>query len=118
MKKVIFDTNFLLYLIKFKIDYNQELNRICDFNYKICILDKTLDELKKLKELEAKIALKYSEKFEIIKTIDNKKVDDILVDIASQETIIATQDQELKSRIRKKTKYIIIIRQKKYLKFE
>ena len=35
MKKIILDTNFLITAIKFKVDIFTEINRICDFNYKI-----------------------------------------------------------------------------------
>ena len=118
--QIILDTNFLIYTIKYRIDFESELARICDFNFNICLIDKTIDELKKLKVPEAKIALALIDRFKIIDTKSSKfnKVDDILVDLASKDCIIATQDIELKKRIRPITKRIIILRQNKYFKFE
>lgn len=116
---IIFDTNFLLYSLKYRIDFASELRKICDFDYTLCILDKAIDEIKKQKSSEAKLASSFIGRFKVISTGKSEKsVDDILVDLASKDNIIATQDRELKKRIRKKTKSIIIIRQKKYLKFE
>lgn len=117
--KIIFDTNFLIDTIKYKIDAIRELRRICDFNFELCILDKTLDELKKINKPESRIALSFLHIFNIIQTskFKNKKIDDVLVEISSSDTIIATQDQELKRRLRKKYIPIVIIRQRKYYKF-
>jgi len=120
MKRVILDTNFLLAIGQFGIDVFSELERICDFPYKVCILDKTIDELNKVaksggKEKSAsKLALSIiKEKAEIIKTGDGY-VDDILVQLADEDNIIATQDKGLKDRIKAR---IITIKQKKYLAF-
>lgn len=112
MQKIILDTNFLLYCLREKIDLFGELNRIVNVNYKIYILDKTLDELKNKKQgkLAAEFAKKY---FEIIKT-EQGYVDDLLL---KQDAIIATMDKELREKLKKRGKQIIILRQKKYLKF-
>lgn len=121
MKRIILDTNFLLAINQFKIDVFSELERICDFPYSVCILDKTIDELNKIiieqkgKDKEAaKLALEIIKgKVEVLET---KKgyVDDILVGLAGKDTLIATQDQELKRRVKTG---VIVIKQKKYLAF-
>ena len=118
--RIILDTNFLIETIKYKIDSLMELRRICDFNFELCILDKTLDELEKINKVESRIALSFIHILKIINTKEskNKDVDDILVELSSKDTIIATQDKELKRRLRKKHIPLIIIRQKKYYKFE
>lgn len=117
--KIIFDTNFLIYTLKYKIDVLKELRRICDFNFELCILDKTLGELKKINKMEARIALSFIHIFKIINTekFNINNVDDILVEIAFKDSIIATQDKDLKRRLKKKNVPVIIIRQKKYYKF-
>lgn len=117
--RIILDTNFIVDTIKNKIDFMKELERICDFNFEIFVLDKTLYELRKIKKPESKIALFLIRNFNIIDTskYKDKDVDDILFELGSKYFIIATQDKELKRKLRKKSIQVIIIRQKKYYKF-
>lgn len=116
MKKIILDTNFLLTALKFKVDIFSELDRICNFNYKVGILDKSLEELKR-KKLE-KLALEYIKKkgIDIIKTKDNKIVDDLLLEF--NDSIIATQDKKLKEKLKKKKIKRIILKKRKFLVLE
>jgi len=130
MKKIILDTNFLVSSVRFKVDIFSEMKRICSFNYQICVLDKIIDELKKLAETgkpkdraAAKISIELikKKKIKIIKNIaKNKRVKNvdllILNLIKKGNFIVATQDKELKREIRKKGVPIIVLRQKKYLK--
>tara|TARA_Y100000310_G_scaffold186269_1_gene186351 strand:- start:8098 stop:8448 length:351 start_codon:yes stop_codon:yes gene_type:complete len=113
MYKIILDTDFLLTSIKFKVDIFSEINRICEFNYTLHIIDKTLDELKN-KKLE-NIALKLIKKLNIIKTNKDKTVDDLILELKEDNLIVATQDQELKKRLKKENIQIITIRQKNHL---
>jgi hypothetical protein len=120
MKRVILDTNFLLAIGQFGIDVFSELERICDFPYKVFVLDKTIGELNKVlttggkDKAAAKLALSLvKEKVEVIRTSDGY-VDDILVQLANGDNIVATQDKELKDRIKTR---VITIKQKKYLAF-
>lgn len=122
MKRIILDTNFLLAVSQFKVDIFSEIERICHFPYELYILDKSIDEInriintpKKKDKAAAKLALALiKDRIKILKSEGNF-VDDILVSIADDNTIIATQDKELKQRIKTK---IITIKQKKYLAFE
>jgi len=121
MKRIILDTNFLLAVGQFHIDIFSEIRRIADFSYKIFVLEQTISEInniieKKKGKPEAKLALALIEdkKINIIRE-EGRYVDDILVRLADADTIIATQDKELKKRIKSK---IITIKQKKYLAFE
>lgn len=112
MQKIILDTNFLLYCLRNKIDLFGELNRILNVNYEICILDKTLDELENKKN--SKLAINFAKKyFKIIET-EEGNVDDLLL---KQQAITATMDKELKEKLKKEKKQVIILRQKKYLSF-
>ncbi|MFH1439403.1 MAG: PIN domain-containing protein [Candidatus Woesearchaeota archaeon] len=138
-KKILLDTNFLMIPGNFGVDIFEEINRICNFNYKLYLLDKSINELKKLPDKAKKqrtktkiavnIALKLVEslvkdgKLNIIPTKTDIKltkfrgmyVDDIIKDITAKdkdnEYIIATTDIEL----RKHLKRVVILRQKKYL---
>lgn len=121
MRKILLDTNFLLIPAQFNIDIFSEINRICQFKYKLYVLDKIIDELKsiqkdkrqKLKNKKAaKLALQLIEakKVNIIKTKQDKPVDDLIA--ALKGYIIATQDINLKKRLKAK---IITLRAKKKL---
>ena len=108
MKRIILDTNFLLIPFKYKVDIFAEIKRIMDQPYEISILDGTLNELHNIKKDKeaAKLALTIIEdkNIKIIKqkslymNLNSKEaiVDDILVKISDENTIIATQDKLLK----------------------
>jgi len=116
VKKIILDTNFLIYCVQYKIDIEKEIERIMTENYTINILDGTIDELNKLKErktkLPAKIALKLVENFNIIETKKAHIVDELIVEIADKNTIVGTNDKELKSRLKCQ---ILVVRKKSHL---
>ena len=108
------DTNFLITAIKFKIPFLQELK-----GDELFIVDKTKYELEKLikggnasdKQL-AKIALELisKNKIKIIRSEKEDSVDKTLEKLHGY--IIATQDKELKDKLKGK---IIVIRAKKKL---
>ena len=130
MKKIIIDTNFLVSIVRFKVDLFSELQRICDFKYTVCILKGIINELEKLAEtgkpkdkIAAMISLELikKKKIKIIKTPSKNKrvknVDLLILNLIKKGNfIVATQDKELKREIRKKGVSIIALRQKKYLK--
>lgn len=125
MKKILLDTNFLLIPHQFKVDIFTQIDRICVFNYKLFVLDKNIEELKKIVEEQkgkhrdaANIALKLIaiKNIGIIKTKSSKKTDDIILDIASDnDFIVATQDKDLKRRLINQGISIIVLKQKKIL---
>lgn len=123
MKKIFLDTNFLMYSYQFNIDIFEEINRIIEESYEICILDNIIDELNRI-ITEQKGKDKYSAKFalslikkkdiQIIASDKTSKVDDILASLGEDpDNIIATQDIGLKRRLRNKK--IITIRQRNHL---
>ncbi|MEK6835734.1 MAG: PIN domain-containing protein [Nanoarchaeota archaeon] len=114
MFTIVLDTNIILDAIKFKVDLFQELKRICNFNYNVAILDKTLDELKDKKNSKLALALIKKYKIKIIKT-NQGYVDDILAKL-NKNYIVATNDKGLKKLL--KNKHYITLRQKKYLILE
>ena len=126
MKRIILDTNFIIDSLKFWVDIIEGLKQIADFEYKVFILDKTLEELEKIikeqrgkdKEL-AQLALKLIKikNIETLKTESIKNADNCLIELAnSPDTIIATHDRALKAKIKEKNRPLLIIRQKNYLK--
>ena len=109
------DTNFLITALKFRIDIFDDIGKICDFDYELAVLDKSLDELKRKPNEKLIRALIKNKKVKIIKTNTKDYVDDILASLKG-DYIIATQDMELRKRL--KGKPIILIRQKKYLEIK
>ena len=124
-KKILLDTNFLLIPYQFKVDIFAQIDRIMHFQYKIFVLDKSVEELKKvIKEQKgkskdaAKIALKLVaiKNIGIIRTESDKKTDDAIVELSRKDKyIVATQDKDLKRRLIDHGIEVIVLRQKKIL---
>lgn len=121
--KILLDTNILLSPYQFNIDIFSELDKLG--KNQLYILDRTLQELKKIiekKKLKHKKAAKLAlslikfKKIKITKTQSKKQTDDLILEIAKkQKYIVATQDKLLKQKLKKNKIKIITLRQKKYL---
>ena len=122
MQKIIIDTNFLLVPLQFRVDIFGEIERICNFNYKIYIFDRTIDELKGIIHLQAskhKKAAQFALKLIKLKNMGilkskQKNVDSAILHCQS-DVVVATLDIQLKKKLLKKGNPVIILRQKKYL---
>ena len=125
MKKILLDTNFLMINAQFRVDIFSEIERICNFNYKLYVLDKTVDELKYIIEKQkgkhkgaAKIGLQLLKikNVNVIKTNASEKTDDIIVEYAyKKDYLVATQDKDLKRKLINQGATTIILKQKKVL---
>ncbi len=115
MKTAILDTDFLINCVKNNIHFVEEIKKICDFKVKLCILNKTFDELENKENFKLIKEIIDKENICIIKTEKNKNVDDLILDIVNENYVVATQDQELKRKLKEKGISIITIRQKNYL---
>lgn len=124
MKNILLDTNFLLIPAQFNVHIFSEIDRIILEKHELFVLDKTIDELnniikadhQKLKNKRAaKLALELlqAKDVNIIKTKEDKYVDDIIVELEGY--IVATQDIELKKRLKAKDINIITLRGKQRL---
>lgn len=125
MKSIIIDTNFLMIPSVFGVDIFSEIERICDFPYQIIVLKGTIDELNNILKNEkgkdkeaARLALQLINKKNLYTPANSTedRVDDIIFDMADSDTIVATQDSELKKRLKAKNIKLIILRKKSYLK--
>ncbi|MBI2659253.1 twitching motility protein PilT [Candidatus Woesearchaeota archaeon] len=123
MKKIILDTNFLMVPIQFRVDIFSEIERICNFSYKLYIFDKSIGELKNIIEKQAgknKKAAQFALKLIKLKNIviiksEKENVDALILSNLGKDTIVATQDALLKKKLLEKNASLIILRQKKYL---
>ena len=125
--KIILDTNFLLIPAQFKVDIFSEIKRICNFNYELVVVPETISELKHIIDGKrnsakdrkaAKLAVQFLRKYEVKTPKDYRKVfkraDEAILDIADRNSLVATQDRELKRKLQTKCG-LIILRQKQYL---
>lgn len=116
MKTVVMDTNFLIEVVKNRIDLRKELDRIMEFPYKTAVIEGTIRELEKIGKHagrdgeRAKYAISIAKNSEKIES--GEDVDKELEKIEDEDMIIATQDRELKRKLKTR---IIVVRQKKYL---
>ena len=124
MKRIILDTNFLLIPYNFKVDIYEEIKRIVHDECLICIIDRTRYELDKILNTQkgkdkaaAKFALDLIDKKKPESIItENQHVDESILLLAEQEDcIVATQDKELKDKLKQLKRKIIVLRQKNHL---
>lgn len=125
--QIILDTNVLLIPGQFRVDIFSEIFRICSFRYELCVLDMSIAEIKGIiasgsvkDKAAARLALQLinAKKPRILspKTATFKNVDETILDLAAKEqAIIATQDKELRSKLRRLGIKVIVLKQKKYL---
>ncbi len=123
-RKIILDTNFLLIPVQFKVDIFSEIERITDFVYELCIIDKTIQELQGIKGKDkpaAGVALQLIEKNHLtILPSAAAYTDDAIVNAVRESPgmIVATNDVALARRVRTLGARLIRLRQKKYLLLE
>lgn len=130
-RKVILDTNFLLIPGQFNVNVFVEIERVIGKSVKLCIIDKTINELNKIivfgktKDASAaKLGMAIAgahlkqKSLKILPSFPNKSVDDAMVAKSNKKIYIATQDKELKRRVKEKGAQIITLKQKKYLVLE
>ena len=126
--KVILDANFLFIPIQFNLDIFDELQRILNRRFVSIVLSSTLKELEGLTQSkllktqkQAENALKLVDKckFVSIKKNCNETFDDVIVRISSEwKCLVATNDRDLKQKLREQGVPVIYMRQKKRLELE
>lgn len=119
MKRLIFDANFLIDLFRFKIPL-EELNRTLEDNFQMFTVDKVVWELEKMAGKKtnvskfARLALNFLKANNVfILKSDIKNTDDALIDVAHNDSIIATDDVNLRKRLKTKGIKTIYLRAKK-----
>ena len=129
-RTIILDTNFLLIPAQAGVDIFTEIERICTFPHQVVVLESSVKELetiqktaKKGKDKDAaKLALQLVEAKAETQNINRVAsaeayVDKAILDLASKDKdlIIATQDAELKQKLKGKGNSLIIMRQQTHL---
>ena len=126
-KKIILDTNFLLIPGMFRVDIFSEIARVCEFDYELCIIDRSLEELEGLSRGSGKAAgnaklalsLLRTKSVKLIKTSTlAKSADDAILNAAAsapESTVVATQDGPLKRSLRGLSVPLLVLRQKRHV---
>jgi rRNA-processing protein FCF1 len=122
MKKIILDTNFLTIPYQFNIDIFEEIDRIIEENYEVMTLDGVVRELKALMKAKGKNAVAAKLGLELIKkknikiiNTKEKNVDITIVAISDKDTIVATNDRNLRKKLKNKNIKTLYLRSKKRL---
>ena len=128
MIKVIFDSNFLFIPSQFQLDIFEGLTNLLNQRFEPILLSPTYKELLKIAEKgapkirqQASLALKIAEKCRIIrvKKVFNETHDDVIVRVASKwKCPVATNDRELRKRLRNLGVPVIFLRQRRRLELD
>ena len=121
--KIILDTNFLVDIVRFKVDLDS-VGELVLGKYKLIMPEAVEKELKKMKTKHAKSALKIS-KLKKLKTVSDpravKGADNIIVAIAEElfnkksKVAVATNDAKLRKRLKGLGAKTIYLRARKHL---
>jgi len=123
--KIILDTNFLFVPSQFHLDIFEELNRLLRQRVEPLILSSTLGELQKLaesrsvkKSKQAMLGLKLAERCRVVevKRRSSESNDDIILRTAADmRCLVATNDRELRKKLRKIGVPVVFLRRKSIL---
>jgi len=117
--RILLDTNFLLDMLRYKLDFS--IFETLEENVELFISSETLREIKSMANRKTKegrlaiVALKLieSQKIKIVQSL-KKEVDEDLLELAKKEGfIVATNDKDLKEKLKKENVRIICLRNKK-----
>ncbi|MEM2501058.1 MAG: 30S processome protein Utp24 [Candidatus Bathyarchaeia archaeon] len=127
MRKVIFDTNFLLLPIQFKIDVFSEIEGLIG-RFEPIVLSITVEELRRLLDRGSEkvrrqvlSAMSLVERCKIMQANirPGENYDDVLLRVAKEENcIVATNDRELRRKLRENNITTIFLREKARLQID
>jgi len=126
--KVILDANFLFIPSQFHIDIFEELMKLLDQRFDPVLLSPTYQEIQtiakkgspKMRKL-ASLALNLAEKCSIVhvEPLSGESHDEVIVRLAKEWNCpVATNDRELRKKLRKENVPTIFLRQRAYLDME
>jgi len=145
MKKILLDTNFLMIPGQFLVDIFDGIAQAMHEPYELIVLDKSLSELEKLATgnsmdaRAARLALALvraheessptilqkivglapqgkQKRLKVVSVSGKGYVDDALLRIADDDTLVATQDAALRRRLRERGIPCVVLVQKKHIK--
>ncbi len=123
-KVVILDTSIALAVFENLIDLEEKLVELLG-DYKIVVPSTVKREIENLAKygkgkarINAKSALRYIKRFEVVESME-REVDKSIIELASKlRAAVATNDRELKKKLRKLDLPVIYTRERKKLSLE
>lgn len=126
--KVVLDANFFFVSSQFNVDVFEELAKLLNRRFEPILLSSTQKELQGLaksnspkKRNQAHLALKLAEECRLVpveKSLD-ETYDDVIVRVSAEwKSPVATNDRELRKRLRKIGIPVVFLRQKRRLEGE
>ncbi len=122
--RVILDTNFLMMPGVFRIDIFDELNRLLEGDFETCLPDAVLKELEAISQgrnlkgrKAALVGLSIVKGLESTPTSE-KSADESILSLVDKDTVVCTNDRELRRKVKEKGGRVIFLRQKKILELE
>ncbi len=118
MKKIFLDANFLIDVVRFKINLD-EINFLVG-SHEFVVLSSVLNELRKISQAKksesryAVLALSLAGKFAVEKST-NMNADLDLIARADENSLVATNDSELRKILKRKGVKTIYLRSRKHL---
>ena len=122
---VILDSNFLMIPAKFPIDIFEGLEKALNQRVEAIVPSPVYDELKRVSATksikqarQAREALKLAEKLKIIevKPRPREQIDDVILRLASEWGCpVATNDAELRKKLKEKSIPVVYLRQRSHL---
>jgi len=126
--KVVFDSNFLFVPSQFQLDIFEELANLLNQRFDPILLSPTQKELQKLAKegspktrQQASLALKLAEECRVVRIEKGLEEthDDVIVRVAAEwKCPVATNDRELRKRLRKLRVPVIFLRQRRRLELD
>jgi rRNA-processing protein FCF1 len=120
--KVLFDASFLFTPSQFNVDIFEELARVLSRRFEPIVISSTYEELQTIVRIgsektrrQAALALQIAEKCRrvTVKRKAKESHDDVIVRIASKiACLVATNDKELRKRLRDRGIAVVYLRQK------
>ena len=126
--KIILDANFLFVPLQFKNDVFEGITRLLNQKFEPILLSPTRRELQKMVEIgspqirkQAAVALKLAEKCTVIdvKKRSEETNDDVILRVAVEwKSTVATNDRELRKKLRGRNIPVIFLRGKSRFELE
>ena len=126
--KVVLDANFFFVSSQFNVDVFEELTNLLNQRFEPILLSSTQKELQGLaestspkKRKQAQLALRLAEKCRVVPVEKGLRetYDDVIVRVSAEwKSPVATNDRELRKRLRKVGVPVIFLRQKRRLEME